>query len=80
MNESGMLMPMGVWLPGRIVRTVTMLMMRVMNVAMLMRHGLVHVFVFVPLREVEVQPGRHECQRQETRGCQRLAQRVRETS
>ena len=43
---------MGVWLTGRIVRVVFVLVMRIMDVGMRVFHGFVDVLVFVVLSDV----------------------------
>ncbi len=45
-----MLVKMGMRLPRRVLRTVTMLMMFVVHVGMRVHHGLMDVFMFVALR------------------------------
>ena len=59
MDEPRVLVPVGVRLTRGVVRSVSVLMMRIVNVPMLVRHRLVDVLVLVSLRDMEVQPGGH---------------------
>jgi hypothetical protein len=58
-NEPDMFVPVGVRLPGRILRTVHVLVVLIMDVPVLVCHGQVDVFMLVPLRQMEVETDGH---------------------
>ena len=55
-----MLMPMGMRLSGRVARSVRVLVVEVVQVRMVVRHWLVHVFVFMNLRQVKPHAKPHQ--------------------
>src|SRR5262245_6411771 len=70
-----MLVPVRVRLTWRVTRGVCVLMMRIVNMTMLVRHRLVYVLVLVALRHMEVQPEGHQSRREGEAGRDRFAER-----
>lgn len=63
------LMPVGVRLAGRIVGAVLVLVVLVVDVPVVVRHPLMRVKMFVPLREVTVDANAHQSRGQQEREC-----------
>jgi hypothetical protein len=60
MREPGMTVAMAMWLSGRVVWCVSMLVMRVMDMSVLVLHRLMLVLMLVPFDEMQVEADAHE--------------------
>ena len=67
--------PVRVWLPGRCPRGVRVVVVNVVAVEMLMRQGLVGVFVDMPLTEMQPYPDTHQQAANHETASGRFAQR-----